>query len=554
MKSKNIRKFFLLVISFFLIASSTFYLNNQSFDEGKSIRDKKKNNIPSSAAQSDGIPISTAFYFQKYPDVCDDGEGGAIITWRDQRGGYYSDTNVYAQRINRNGKVNWTHNGIKLTPGVVYQRYLDQFRPKICSDGDGGAIITWEEDRTEQWDGDIFAQRVNSSGDVLWTENGTDICTIAKKFASSPQICSDGNGGAIIIWEDERGADVDIYAQRVNSSGEIQWSENGVAVCTETDEQANTQICSDGSGGAILTWEDDRGFGTKIYAQRINSTGGPEWTPNGVIICTYDPQYPGLPQICSDGDNGAIITWRDTGYGDIHAQKINSTGDVQWVVDGVEICTFIKSTVIPRIPQICSDGNGGAIITWEDAREDYHDIYAQRVNSSGDVKWAIDGIGICTADLHDDYPQICSDGNGGVIITWTHLISSWKHKIYAQRINSTGNMLWRVNGEAICAASSSQMYSQIVNVGVGEAIIAWQDSSQEQDTDIYAQKIASNGDIEWLYTRPLVDDGGDDDDDDGEAKAIPSYDAFILICILSITLITLTKKRWKAIKNLKNKN
>ena len=45
---------------------------------------------------------------------------------------------------------------------------------------------------------------------------------------------TDGAGGAIIVWADERWgtADVDIYAQRIDGSGSPLWAANGAPVCT----------------------------------------------------------------------------------------------------------------------------------------------------------------------------------------------------------------------------------------------------------------------------------------------------------------------------------
>src|SRR3989338_7023618 len=44
--------------------------------------------------------------------------------------------------------------------------------------------------------------------------------------------------------------------------------------------------------------------------------------------------------------------------------------------------------------QIVSDGAGGAIIAWEDARNVHFDIYAQRVDAHGNVLWKKDGVSI----------------------------------------------------------------------------------------------------------------------------------------------------------------
>ncbi|HTP80635.1 MAG TPA: hypothetical protein VMM57_09550, partial [Bacteroidota bacterium] len=111
-----------------------------------------------------------------------------------------------------------------------------------------------------------------------WSTNpiiNNAICTAAYD-QYSPTIVSDGSGGAIITWQDLRsGNDFDIYAQYINAAGTPQWPSNGVAICTATGDQASPTIVSDGSGGAIITWQDERGANYDIYAQRINAAGTP---------------------------------------------------------------------------------------------------------------------------------------------------------------------------------------------------------------------------------------------------------------------------------------
>ncbi len=208
-----------------------------------------------------------------------DGSGGAIITWEDLRNG--TDDDIYAQRINASGTVQWTTDGVAISIGVGDQAY-----PTVVSDGSGGAIITWEDDRNGGNE-DIYAQRIIASGTVQWTTNGVAICTATDDDQRVPTIVTDGSGGAIITWYDHRnGTDDDIYAQRINASGTVQWTTNGVAICAATGDQEVPTIVSDGSGGATITWYDHRnGTDYDVYAQRVNASGAVQRTTNGVAIC-----------------------------------------------------------------------------------------------------------------------------------------------------------------------------------------------------------------------------------------------------------------------------
>ena len=149
------------------------------------------------------------------------------------------------------------------------------------------------------------------SQEIAWDDNGIVICNEDTEKQERPQICSDGSGGAIITWQDERNGNLDIYAQKVDSAGNTLWEANGIVICNEdTQKQEYPQICSDGSGGAIITWQDYRnGANYDIYAQRINKTGNTQWADNGTVICNHNTVNQYDPQICSDGAEGAIITW-----------------------------------------------------------------------------------------------------------------------------------------------------------------------------------------------------------------------------------------------------
>ena len=375
----------------------------------------------------------------------------------------------------------------------------DQFFPELTSDGSGGAIITWADYRIQS--SDIYAQRINSSGIVEWSADGVAICTTTAG-RSYPQLTSDGSGGAIITWEDHRSGfnNPDIYAQRINLDGTVEWLANGVAICTALEIQFSPKITSDGSGGVIISWEDVRNLNDDIYAQRINSNGTVQWSTDGVAICTA-PTPQAFHQITSDGSGGAIITWSDGrfGFADIYAQSINSDGTVEWSVDGIAICSAIG---VQGSPHLTTDGSGGAIITWADRRIPNDHIYAQRINSGGTIEWTENGVAICRAPDSQSVPHVTSDGSGGAIITWSDNRIQGAD-IYAQRINSGGIVEWTINGVAICTATSPQDLHQLTSDGRGGAIVTWQDG-RNSDWDIYASRVDTNGNLG--NTTPVEDE------------------------------------------------
>jgi hypothetical protein len=426
--------------------------------------------------RNDSVAVSNSTDTQYSQQIISDGSGGAIITWDDYRNG---DDDIYTQRIDSNGNPLWTLNGVAVATSAG-----GQFSPQIISDSSGGAIITWGDYRSGA-NGDIYAQRVDSSGTPLWTTNGVAVSTSTNE-QGLPQITSDNSGGAIITWQDSRNGNDDIYAQRIDSSGTPLWTLNGVAISTSTGSQDYPQIISDNSGGAIIAWQDSRSGIYDIYAQRVDSSGTPLWTTNGVAVSTStDNQY--LPQLVSDSSGGAIITWYDhrNGNYDIYAQRIDSSGTPLWTLNGVAIST---STGSQDYPQIISDNSGGAIIAWQDERNGNYDIYAQRVDSSGTPLWTTNGVAVAAFVGMQVAPQIISDGSDGTIITWQDNRNG-NRDVYVQRIDSSGTPLWTTNGIAVSTFNNIQDYPQIISDGSDGTIITWHDFRNGND-DIYAQKIS----------------------------------------------------------------
>ena len=189
---------------------------------------------------------------------------------------------------------------------------------------------------------------------------------------TTPAMISDGHGGAIVAWYDNRdGSASDIYAQRLNAAGVAQWNSNGVALCTAGGWQGSPVIASDGAGGAIVAWEDQGGGASKVYAQRVSGAGIPLWTANGVGLCMVGGDQ-GHLAIAPDLAGGAIVAWEDGRGGsagsDIYARRVDGSGNPQWSSNGVAVCTVAGDQ---RAPVIVSDAAGGAIVGWVDYRSTY---------------------------------------------------------------------------------------------------------------------------------------------------------------------------------------
>ena len=266
---------------------------------------------------TNGVATCTMATDQLKPDICTDGAAGAIITWTDYRS--TNNFDIYAQRIGPGGAIVWTVDGVVMNNNVAY----DQTDPKIVSDGMGGAIISWTDFRTGTT-ADIYAQRVNSTGAVQWTATGIIICTASGDQVKS-QLVSDGNNGAYITWEDHRNAgNSDIYAQRIASNAAINWAATGYTICTEVNDQQSPRIVSNGNLGAIVVWQDYRsGSNFDIYEIGFNTTGVIAIENNG----TSTPNEYSLSQNYPNPFNPAtVISYQIPQTGNVKLSVFNALG------------------------------------------------------------------------------------------------------------------------------------------------------------------------------------------------------------------------------------
>src|SRR5262249_68650 len=103
----------------------------------------------------------------------------------------------------------------------------------------------------------------------------------------------------------------------------------------------------------------------------------------------------GLSVAVRDGSGGAIILWNDmrdsgTTGTDVYAQHVVMSGgfavDPAWPASGVPVSTAADNQWMCGGGNAVSDGAGGVLASWTDLRDQFtqgFDIYAQRVTASG---------------------------------------------------------------------------------------------------------------------------------------------------------------------------
>lgn len=443
---------------------------------------------------STNVPVDTLAY-AGVPSITSDGAGGTIVVWYGHRN---SLTVLLAQRLDASGQFLWSPDGVPVAPTGV----LGYANPQVTADGAGGAIVAWAA--VEGSIGDVYAQRINSIGELQWGGAGVPVC-MAVGIQSGVVLTSDDAGGAIVAWYDRRAPispgipqDVQVYAQRISANGVPLWLTDGIAASAGAGEQAPQQIIPDGAGGAILVWHGGRRSTVDqledVYAQRLSATGAPLWGANGVAVCSALGAQT-YPKVASDGAGGAFVAWADKRSGapgedqfDAYAQHLDATGVPLWTPDGAAICALPGSQFVHRL---MPDGAGGVFMVWMDKRSGVYHVYAQRLDGAGAAQWTTNGTLLSDVEHAQTGAHLVPDGAGGAFVLWTDYESS-DPKIYAQRVSANGSQLWGAGGLALSTAGGEKYSPDFASDGVTGAVAVWQ-VRRGESVHLYAQGVQANG-------------------------------------------------------------
>lgn len=379
------------------------------------------------------------------PSVAPDGSGGAFVAWA-------GDFTVHAQHVTPSGEISagWPAGGLRLADRVVTSTWSE--RAYVVPDGVGGAIVAW----TSQTIANIGVQRLTADGVLApgWLPGGVPVSATGGTFGWLG-LASDGAGGAIVAWTTLSAGNWNIYAQRIAANGTraAGWPADGRVVCGAAGVQQASYIAADGEGGAFIVWSDQRNLavtGIDTYLQRITAAGtiADGWPDDGLAVCTASGDQ-GDPRVIADGTGGAIISWPDWRTGpeaDLYAQRVTSAGTVApgWGKNGIAVCDAPEEQT-PSLGGLVSDDLGGVLLCWSDSRDlalTGRDIYAQRLEADGTLApgWPDNGLALCAATGDQKWPWAVSNGAGGAIVSWEDgRMGTANDDIYAARVNADGS-------------------------------------------------------------------------------------------------------------------
>ncbi len=200
-----------------------------------------------------------------------------------------------------------------------------------------------------------------------------------------------------------------------------------------------------------------------------------------------------------------------------------------WLPDAVPVCTAenYQGSLVGA-----PDSLGGMVLVWQDHRGTSLRVYAQRLDENGNLLWTENGTALNESGDQQFHPWICGDGTGGAWVVWNDRTGGYG-SIYVQRLDANGDPDWAPpGGQSIATGSvwSDNSLPVCASDGLGGVIVAWvqEINPPSGDFQVVAQRIDSDGYILWIAGGVVVgDDIGAGEEIDIVTNDERSYGAFL---------------------------
>lgn len=331
---------------------------------------------------ADGKALSDNTWFEPTPRVITASDGNIYFTWQQESDAGYV---VNVRKVSPDGVDLWNPVMITLTSNFGLSI------PRLAPTNDGGFLLQYLVAQSGGFPtpNHLYIQRYNADGMAQWQAAGVGLNTAGGfGFAPLPNLVSDGNDGAISYWYDSRTMQNHVYVQRIDSSGTVLWTSNGILASTATELQTSPALAFIPSTGNTFVFYQTSNTGqtaSGVGAQMFNAEGVRQWSDDGIALVALSNQQQYLLQAAPQPDGSAVVVYLEYLAGsainsNLKAIKVNTAGTTVWG----QIATVMASTASQKGHLAATHREDGMVVAaWHDDRNGTPDIYVQNINPDG---------------------------------------------------------------------------------------------------------------------------------------------------------------------------
>ncbi len=317
-----------------------------------------------------------------------------------------------------------------------------QQRPAIAFDkGRRRHLIVWADTTA----GDIYARLINDQGAPVGPYFPV---SLAAGTQISPTVAAGASGqGFLVVWQDARDGDWDVYGQRVSAAGRLL----DAAGAPGADPRANTALVagpgdqympdvaySPESGVFLLVWVDvqaDAEAGVEIDSRRVASTGAPLGEP---VTIVHEPQAVSHPAVAYNPAAGEfLVVWQRQDIW-IEDRRLSVSGELQGPRRRIW-SSLLRPYPAPVPDVVYNPRTDEYLVVWDDASDD--DIYGFRVAADGGPVAGSERIVISSASGAQTGPR-AGVHDRGYLVAWEDDRDPDSSNLFGQLLSAAGE---RVN-------------------------------------------------------------------------------------------------------------
>ena len=444
--------------------------------------------------------LRTGFYINWSPNGVRSSDGNLVLAWSDARTGNFD---VHAQKLSaEDGLELWSQQG---EPLLVSGAPDQQAQPLTIADDSGGAFVVWFDFRDGNGGGALYANRIGDgpggTGTTLWAQDleihsGSHIDP--EYIAGDLLGCTDDQGGFWLAWTDQRAGNWDLFLSHVDANGVIAaFSSDGMPIADDPAAQHSVRLLPDGAGGVWLGWIDERnGPDGDLFVEHVDSNGQRASGARGARVRggAAIQQEPAIALAA----NGLWLAWTDREsdmLGDVRLQRVNTNLENQLAAEGLPVRS--ESGIRESAPALCSLPGGEVLVGWEDSRDEPSavdaDLRIQRVSPDGTFLLAAAGAALCSVP-GNQFELELEWADGSVLALWRDQRFLPRSNLYAQKLNLNGQLQWQDTGMPLLEEEAQNRTSDpvILKDGQGGLQAFWFDEGHGAP-GLRTQRLDGNG-------------------------------------------------------------
>jgi len=174
---------------------------------------------------------------------------------------------------------------------------------------------------------------------------------------------------------------------------------------------------------------------------------------------------------------------------------IASIASAQWSGDRYVNLSIADRGYEQVVPKVAATPDGGCYVAWFDQASGNYDVYLQRHDAGGNEMWPHNGI-LVSSNAQNSWLvdwDLIADSGGNAIVAFSDARSGSDLDVYAYKVAPDGQMLWGANGMALSQNADFEPSPMVTETTDGDLVFVWARTPDAGDGNIMMQRLSPGG-------------------------------------------------------------